>query len=67
MCTCLLVFSTVLCPLLANSMCHATRSLELNERKKVGRARYHVRNGGQIMGVFYAVTNQIAHYHAVEN
>ena len=26
-------FSTVLCPSLANSMCHATCSLELNERK----------------------------------
>ena len=46
---------------------HATRSLELNERKKVGRARDHVRDGGRRVGVFYAVTNQIAHYHAVEN
>ena len=26
-----------------------------------------MRNSGRIVGVFYAVTNQIAHYHAAEN
>ena len=69
--TCLLVFSTVSCLSivlsLANSLCRATCSLWLNERKYVGRARDHVRNSGQIVGVVYAVTNQITHYHVVEN
>ena len=42
-------------------------SLGLNKRKLVGSARNHVMNCGQIVGVVYAMTNQIAHYHVVEN
>ena len=40
---------------------------ENQQRKQVSSARDHVRNSGQIVGVFYALTNQIAHYHIVEN
>ena len=62
-------FSTVSClsSLVSSQLAVPCYTFFGDERVEVGEARDYVRNGGRIVGVVYAMTNQIAHYHVVEN
>ena len=67
--TCLLVFTTVSClsGLVSSQFAVPFYAFFEAERAQVGSARDHVMNSGRLVGVVYAMTNQIAHYHVVEN